>query len=64
MFIGPPNGDPPPFSYQTRSTTFTYAGGDTGGNTLTVGFSCNAPGGSYRIDDISLVGLDVRGPKK
>ena len=56
VFIGPPNGDLPPFSYQTRDTTFTYLGTRTG-NVFTVEFSCNAPQGSYIIDDISLVGV-------
>ena len=58
VFIGPPNGDYPPFSRETRSTVFTYYGGNSEGNTLTVGFMCSAPGGSYFIDDISLVGLE------
>ncbi|KAL8833506.1 MAG: hypothetical protein Q9170_004223 [Blastenia crenularia] len=58
VFIGPPNGDPPPFDYQTRSYTFTYFGsGDAnGGDTLSIQLSCNAPGGTYRVDDVSLIG--------
>ena len=56
VFIGPPNGDPPPFTSQTRETTFTYLG-TRQGNVFTVEFSCTAPAGFYRIDDISLVGV-------
>lgn len=55
VFIGPPNGDPPPFDYETRQATFTYYGSG-GGNTLTIRLSCNAPSGGYRVDDVSLVG--------
>ncbi|KAI4144732.1 MAG: hypothetical protein L6R39_004061 [Caloplaca ligustica] len=64
VHIGPPNGDQQPWSYQTRSYTFTYGkstGGNGGGDKLTVWLSCNAPGGSYVIDDVSLVGLQDPG---
>ncbi|CAF9940008.1 MAG: hypothetical protein HETSPECPRED_002133 [Heterodermia speciosa] len=57
VYIGPPNGDPPPFTYQVRETTFVYTGTRAGGNVFTVEFSCNAPQGFYKIDDISLVGV-------
>lgn len=33
MHIGPPNGDPPPFTYQTREAVFKY-GGTRAGNFL------------------------------
>lgn len=55
MFIGPPNGDIPPFDYEVRQTTFRYYGSG-GANTLTIQLSCNAPVGGYRVDDVSLVG--------
>ena len=55
VFIGGPNGDIPPWQTETRSYTFTYSG--TGEpEVLTVSFDCSTPGGSYVIDDISLVG--------
>ena len=53
VFIGPPNGDRPPFETETRETTFE---GMTG-QTFRVDFQCFAPGGSYTIDDISIVGI-------
>lgn len=53
--IGPPNGDPPPFSLETRSLTFEYYGNEPT-NTLTVSLRCNAPSGGYLVSDISLIG--------
>ncbi|KAL9039881.1 MAG: hypothetical protein Q9214_004699 [Letrouitia sp. 1 TL-2023] len=55
VYIGPPNGDPPPFTYQTRTKEFTYTGSG-GPNELKVVFSCDAPQGSYTLDNVSLVG--------
>jgi hypothetical protein len=55
--IGPPAGDPPPFSLETRSVTFNYNGREPS-NTLTIGLSCVAPSGSYTVTDVSLVGSD------
>lgn len=56
VFIGPPNGDPPPFDRQTRETTFTTTGSPPG-NLFKVELSCGAPAGEYVIDDISIVGV-------
>lgn len=55
VYIGPPNGDRPPFSYQTRSYDFTYSGNQIP-QALTIRFTCTAPSGMYIIDNISLVG--------
>ncbi|KAL8721022.1 MAG: hypothetical protein Q9181_007798 [Wetmoreana brouardii] len=55
FYIGGPSGDIPPFQYETRSYTFTYYGNGRP-DTLTISFSCSAPGGSYTVDDVSLVG--------
>lgn len=57
VYIGP-NGETLPYDADTRETTFTYGGTRTG-NVFTVDFSCDVPEGSYRIDDISLVGVVI-----
>lgn len=56
VYIGPPDGDALPYTYETRETTFTYSGTRTG-NILTVEFSCSASQGSYTIANVSIVGV-------
>ncbi|KAL8702617.1 MAG: hypothetical protein Q9201_004223 [Fulgogasparrea decipioides] len=56
FYVGGPSGDIPPFQYETRSYTFRYNGNGRP-DALTISFSCNAPGGSYIVDNVSLVRL-------
>ncbi|KAL8949184.1 MAG: hypothetical protein Q9222_004679 [Ikaeria aurantiellina] len=57
VYIGPPSGDIPPFNYETRSYTFTYySSGTQPRQSLTILLRCNSPAGSYRVDNVSLVG--------
>ena len=51
VHIGPPDGDYPPSMTETRETTFS---GDSNGR-FRVEFRCYSVGGSYTIDDISIV---------
>ena len=55
VYIGPPNGDLPPFQTETRSYVFTYYGNGEP-DALTIQFSCSAQGGSYIVDEVHLVG--------
>ncbi|KAI4253135.1 MAG: hypothetical protein LQ352_003871 [Teloschistes flavicans] len=57
VHIGPPSGDIPPFQMETRSYQFEYYGNGRP-DTLTISLSCNAPGGSYVIDDVHLIGYN------
>ncbi|CAF9911455.1 MAG: hypothetical protein HETSPECPRED_000337 [Heterodermia speciosa] len=57
VYIGPPSGDYPPFSTETRSHVFTYYG-NGGPDTLTISFSCSAPAGTYTIDAVHLYGYN------
>ncbi|KAI4250520.1 MAG: hypothetical protein L6R40_000119 [Gallowayella cf. fulva] len=54
VYIGPPAGDSPPFSKETRSYTFTYYG-NRAIQDLTIQTRCTTTG-IYDIDNISLVG--------
>ncbi|KAL8801408.1 MAG: hypothetical protein Q9182_004472 [Xanthomendoza sp. 2 TL-2023] len=56
VHIGPPNGDYPPFSPETRTYTFETGYNGPDGDLLTITLSCNAPAGGYRVDSVSLVG--------
>ena len=65
VHIGAPSGEQLPFSEDTRSYVFTYNGpygSNPKGDTLEVVLSCTAPGGSYSVDDVSLVSLEVYDP--
>ncbi|KAL9583610.1 MAG: hypothetical protein Q9212_002606 [Teloschistes hypoglaucus] len=55
VFIGPPNGDRPPFDKETRSYEFRY-NGNGAPDKLTISSICTAPGANYTINSVHLVG--------